>query len=409
MEFENGIEIVGFINVNVDCNNRVDYVLNEKIQKSTNNSMTFVSNSFLAKKDLPKQTRDGSCSPVPELNTFNPFQQNSQQYTQERQTNLVPNQSHCLWPKKRLWSETSTQLQDSSKKHKYGGKFSDVNEQPSLKDYSQNQYLPQSFLPTPTVDARIQNITIKKETADSEIFSDHDNKIPTQELPNIKSDLENQISAQGLISIKSDINEYTEPMAETSNNVVNKKKDYFLHHLFQQEPNGCEIPVSLNSEVKQAKGNEYFMSEPGPSNHSQSDHEQDHFDDEGETSDMIEIDDDEDEDINSLFGKNCNSDTTERDKSVKNSYTVYFNKKSPKSPAQRQKEYRARLKTRPPDEFNAWLVSKRFKAKQYRQNVKLNGTEEQKAIIRIRNRERMQKWRRAQAEWKNCTRELIFK
>ncbi|RUS86321.1 hypothetical protein EGW08_005906 [Elysia chlorotica] len=64
MDFDSGIEIVGYINVNIDCGSKVDYVLNEKVSKSTNNSMTFVSNSFLAKKDQPKQTRDGACSPI---------------------------------------------------------------------------------------------------------------------------------------------------------------------------------------------------------------------------------------------------------------------------------------------------------------------------------------------------------
>ncbi|GFS10791.1 hypothetical protein ElyMa_006655700 [Elysia marginata] len=64
MDFDSGIEIVGYINVNIDCGSKVDYVLNEKVSKSTNNSMTFVSNSFLAKKNQPKQTRDGACSPI---------------------------------------------------------------------------------------------------------------------------------------------------------------------------------------------------------------------------------------------------------------------------------------------------------------------------------------------------------
>ena len=67
MDFDSGIEIVGYINVNIDCGSKVDYVLNEKVSKSTNNSMTFVSNSFLAKKDQPKQTRDGACSPIPQF------------------------------------------------------------------------------------------------------------------------------------------------------------------------------------------------------------------------------------------------------------------------------------------------------------------------------------------------------
>ena len=67
MEFDSRIEIMGYINVNIDCGSKVDYVLNEKVQKGHNNSMTFVSNSFLAKKDQNKSNRDGVCSPIQEL------------------------------------------------------------------------------------------------------------------------------------------------------------------------------------------------------------------------------------------------------------------------------------------------------------------------------------------------------
>uniref|UniRef100_A0A2C9LMB0 Uncharacterized protein n=1 Tax=Biomphalaria glabrata TaxID=6526 RepID=A0A2C9LMB0_BIOGL len=67
MEFDTGIEIIGYININIDSGSKVDYVLNEKVLKSTNNSMTFVSNSFLAKKDQQRHTRDGSCSPIPTI------------------------------------------------------------------------------------------------------------------------------------------------------------------------------------------------------------------------------------------------------------------------------------------------------------------------------------------------------
>lgn len=66
MDFDSGIEIVGYININIDRGSKVDYVLNEKVLKSTTNSMTFVSNSFLAKKEQAKQTRDGACSPIPQ-------------------------------------------------------------------------------------------------------------------------------------------------------------------------------------------------------------------------------------------------------------------------------------------------------------------------------------------------------
>ena len=66
MEFQTGIEIIGHINVNIDCGSKIDYVLNERVKKAANNSMTFISNSFLAKKDEKRKTQDGSCSPVHE-------------------------------------------------------------------------------------------------------------------------------------------------------------------------------------------------------------------------------------------------------------------------------------------------------------------------------------------------------
>ncbi|BFY97625.1 hypothetical protein BsWGS_00665 [Bradybaena similaris] len=72
MDFDSGIEIVGYINVNIDSGSKVDYVLNEKVLKSTTNSMTFVSNSFLARKEQQKQTRDGACSPMPDANQQTP-------------------------------------------------------------------------------------------------------------------------------------------------------------------------------------------------------------------------------------------------------------------------------------------------------------------------------------------------
>jgi len=69
MDFDSGIEIGGYIYVKIDSESKADYVVDEKVQKSTDNSMKFVSNSFLALKDKTKPTRDGSCSPVQELQT----------------------------------------------------------------------------------------------------------------------------------------------------------------------------------------------------------------------------------------------------------------------------------------------------------------------------------------------------
>jgi len=80
MDFDSGIEIGGYLFVKIDCDTKVDYVLEEKVEKGSNNSMKFVSNSYLSKKDQLKQTRDGSCSPVLELQSFQQPPKTSYQY-----------------------------------------------------------------------------------------------------------------------------------------------------------------------------------------------------------------------------------------------------------------------------------------------------------------------------------------
>ena len=104
MDFDAGIEIVGFINVNIDNGSKVDYVLNEKVSKCANNSMTFVSNSFLAKKEQPKQTRDGACSPVQELMVPVPSSSHHG-YKHPQQSHKYPYSSHlqvCFFIQSRL-------------------------------------------------------------------------------------------------------------------------------------------------------------------------------------------------------------------------------------------------------------------------------------------------------------------
>jgi len=90
IDFSNEIEIVGFINVSIDQGGqKVDYVLNEKVEKSANSVMIFESNSFLAKKEQPKKTRDGYCSPVKELANIN-----QQSFSYQHHGNSDGNSSH---------------------------------------------------------------------------------------------------------------------------------------------------------------------------------------------------------------------------------------------------------------------------------------------------------------------------
>ncbi|XP_076460632.1 uncharacterized protein LOC143293558 isoform X1 [Babylonia areolata] len=62
LEFQNGIEIVGFINLSVDKGNSVDCVLKEKVCKTAENATSFISNSYHA-KPLPEEAPSGNSQP----------------------------------------------------------------------------------------------------------------------------------------------------------------------------------------------------------------------------------------------------------------------------------------------------------------------------------------------------------
>lgn len=119
MDFDSGIEIVGYINVNIDSGSKVDYVLNEKVLKSTTNSMTFVSNSFLARKEHPKQVRDGACSPIFEMNQQSPaFQNRARGYfhgTHSRGATPVSHSYMFRGSQKRSWTGIDRDWRSSKK------------------------------------------------------------------------------------------------------------------------------------------------------------------------------------------------------------------------------------------------------------------------------------------------------
>lgn len=48
VEFDNGVEVIGHIYLSVDTGKKIDYILNEKVCKTDENSVTFISNSFHA-------------------------------------------------------------------------------------------------------------------------------------------------------------------------------------------------------------------------------------------------------------------------------------------------------------------------------------------------------------------------
>lgn len=183
MDFDSGIEIVGYININIDSGSKVDYVLNEKVLKSTNNSMTFVSNSFLAKKDQPRPTRDGSCSPILGLSfqgqaspyhsrTWGPhpgsqFQRSSAQFS--------PHSQVLHGPQKRQWAgdwrASSKKQKSQSSSETYMSQNSAYSHLPSSQSDTtfKHPLLPPLGTDTDAAsDTENQFINIKKEALDAE-------------------------------------------------------------------------------------------------------------------------------------------------------------------------------------------------------------------------------------------------
>lgn len=48
VEFDNGVQVIGHLYLSVDTGKTIDYILNEKVCKTDENSVTFISNSFHA-------------------------------------------------------------------------------------------------------------------------------------------------------------------------------------------------------------------------------------------------------------------------------------------------------------------------------------------------------------------------
>ncbi|BFZ01804.1 hypothetical protein BsWGS_04843 [Bradybaena similaris] len=66
VEFNNGVEVIGHIYLNVDTGKKIDYILNEKVCKTDENSVTFISNSFHAQPaEKPKPPAKGGHDRTP--------------------------------------------------------------------------------------------------------------------------------------------------------------------------------------------------------------------------------------------------------------------------------------------------------------------------------------------------------
>ncbi|XP_059147030.1 uncharacterized protein LOC131934882 isoform X12 [Physella acuta] len=69
VEFNSGVEVIGHIYLNVDTGKKIDYILNEKVCKTDENSVTFISNSFHAQPaEKPKPSLKNSSDSTNKLN-----------------------------------------------------------------------------------------------------------------------------------------------------------------------------------------------------------------------------------------------------------------------------------------------------------------------------------------------------
>ena len=336
MDFNSGIEIVGYINVNIDCGSQIDYVLNEKVQKSDNNSMKFISNSFLAKKDQQKQTRDGSCSPVLELQTQSfhstGYQRHSFQHpsAQHHRASYPYSSQVMRGAQKRAWGGTERDWR-SPKKYSRGARSSISQHQANRSSaFSSSAAVPTSSdtflqpeIPGSSNGMNNSDVEVKKELFISEDASGYSetNSVQNSENKNINSDSSNGNSSDNNINIKKD------PDAISGNEGAitdtNDQSDNFLQ-------------TSNEQNSGETTDNQYTLNDPSNNAQSSSEQSQDNFANEhnedpelpiefdqqegdaeiypqgseqGETSgdgagfDVIEIED-EDEDMKAMFGDN---------------------------------------------------------------------------------------------------------
>ena len=115
LEFDSGIEIGGYIYVSVDKGNKIDYILDEVLQRN-DQAMKFISNSYLSKKPKEISTRDVSCSPYLELqsDSSSTSTQNVSVNSQKQDADILS----CL--KKRPKKRSYTEVKSKDKKYVSG-------------------------------------------------------------------------------------------------------------------------------------------------------------------------------------------------------------------------------------------------------------------------------------------------
>ena len=293
MEFDSGIEIVGYINVNIDSGSTMDYVLNEKVQKSQNNSMTFVSNSFFAKKE--KQLKDGSCSPIHELhqdiseplnNTLNtPDSHLSQKFHRPNKRRSGGREKDWSLPSKKYSRSLNPDLKHGTPYH---SSHSQHVQTPLSSKYQSDSQLSHS------ASKDCVDVCVKQEDADS----DQNNFSQTCD----------DGYSEGNVSVKPDPdyvqcseNDEQTDASELTNNFL----QYHADEISQQQtaststiPDGDNVSGNLTNVSESVEFHDASNTE-GDSYHQTS------F--QGETSadfECIEIDDEEDEEFQAFFGAN---------------------------------------------------------------------------------------------------------
>jgi len=330
MDFDSGIEIMGYINVNIDSGSKIDYVLNERVQKSRDNSMTFVSNSFVAKKDKASQLRDGTCSPIPEL---------------EHQYSWSSQKSSHHYMGGRQMSFSQSQVLRGSQKRAWGGKGRDWKSSPRKyprhSNLNQNPYYPHpspqtvqgaslsTFSHSDASHPENDKINIKTEALEV------DNDIRSEDANTSNSHTENVQNSQNMSSeatdnVKVDYDAVSTNVNQEENNSENQEVTFFPTSESSEMPSTSKPYSEPSFKVQSTDsvnptydGSEY---DPNDSNSNvpisfgdvagvdtysqrQSYSERAETSGEGASFECIEIDDDEEEEFQAMFGVGDNRHT----------------------------------------------------------------------------------------------------
>ena len=201
MEFDCDIEIMGYININIDHGNKVDCVLDEKVLKNSNKHVTFVSNSFLAQKKQLKETCDQSCSTSNPDNHRHSFPSDSVAHEQSRYQNPPLQQQETLHP-----SFHTHTISDAKKRYSNERAIS-----PAKLSFEENQQIlfnncATQFESNPP-NFQSQSTKITTPSNQPEMFSLYNNS-QTTEAANLKNDLRETLNPFN--AVKNDANKQPE-------------------------------------------------------------------------------------------------------------------------------------------------------------------------------------------------------